>query len=167
MRRKIFFYPVPGQTDRTYWKSGIHACSDRSTTLLLAEYSDSSGKAVPSEGYRLSEYKRDPASSTFNHGGATTHFRKSPWVVVSVEEYVANVEGMQKYSEVAICYCDYLPLPEEENPWIEMQRSMLSLNSFAGDKQAFEAFVSGLSPAERECYQIIEFDRAGTSIDPC
>jgi hypothetical protein len=165
MRRKVFFYPVPGQTTQTHWKSGIHAGSDRSTTLLLAEHSDSSGKASPDVGYRLSEYKRDPASSTFNHGGATTHFRKSPWVVVSVEEYIANLEGMQKYGEVAICYCDYVPLPEEENPWLELQKSTISPDSFGGDRESFEAFVRGLSSVEAECYQIVDSDRAAMSVE--
>lgn len=156
MRRKIFFYPVPGQTTQPYWKSGIHACNDRSTTMLLAEHSDSSGQSSPEPGYRLNEYKRDSESASFHHGRSTTHYRKSPWIVVSVEEYIANLEGRQKYGEVVICYCDYLPLAESENPWREMKKSMISPDSFGGDDRSFDEFLRNLSPADAESYQIID-----------
>ncbi len=155
IKRKIFFYPAPGQSSQAHWRSGVHACSDRSSTMLLAEYSDYSGKSSPQEGDRIREYKRDVEGSTFDHGRSTTHYRKSPWIVSSIEEYVANVDGLQKYTEVIFCYCDYQPLTDLENPWVEMNQSIVSPDSFGGDVQAFDRFVNGLSPEEAAQYQIV------------
>lgn len=154
-RRKVFFYPVPGQTSQSHWQSGTHACSDRSLTMLLAEHSSGSGKPSPDVGYRLGEYKRDSDSSSFDHGGSTTHYRKSPWVVASVEEYVANT-GTEKFSEVVFCYCDYAPLPDEENPWIETRKSIVSPDSFGGDHQKFDQFVANLTLQQAESYEIVD-----------
>jgi hypothetical protein len=139
-RRRIFFYPVPGYSQLENWTNGHHAGNERSITSLLAEHSDSSGMPAPEPGYRLNEYK--------SANGATARYRKSPWEVVKTEEYVANIAGMQE-CEIVICYCEYNPLPEAENPWVEMNCPMVSLDSF-DDEEAYETWLSEQPESVRE-----------------
>jgi hypothetical protein len=140
-RRRIFFYPVPGYSQLANWRNGHHAGDEHSITSLLAEHSDSSGMPAPEPGYRLNEYK--------SANGVTVRYRKSPWEVVKTEEYIANIPQMQEYSEIAICYCEYSPLPEAENPWVEMNRPIVSLDSFE-DEKAYETWLSEQPESVRE-----------------
>lgn len=108
-------------------------------TDILSQHFDYSIKPAPGPGYRLLEFKHDPESATFDHQGSATHHRESPWRVARVDEYVGNT-GQEEMAELLIAYCDYAPLPEEENPWVEMAPAGISLDSFGGDVEAFEAW---------------------------
>jgi hypothetical protein len=44
--------------------------------------------------------------------------------------------------DVVIAYCAYAPLPENENPWVEMAPAIVSLESFGGDVAAYDAWKS-------------------------
>jgi hypothetical protein len=137
--RRIYFYPQAGYSSLPQWQPGHHACAPESATNLLAEYYDCSDKPAPSEGYRLTEYKQDDEAATFDHRGGTTHYRPGPWQVDRVEEYVGNT-GMEEHSEIVICHCRYAPLPDHENPWVEMSPAVVSVESFGGDVEAYEAW---------------------------
>ncbi len=138
-KRRVYFYPAAGQSMAPDWQYGHHAMNPDSVTSLLAEYYCCSGQSAPSLGYRLDEFKHDNAAATFDHQGGVTHHRHSPWLVSQVEEYVANT-GLEALGEVVICLCDYSPLPEEENPWVETAPPQVSLDSFDGDAAAYGAW---------------------------
>lgn len=97
---------------------------------ILTQTVDYSDGEPPNVGDRPLEYQDGghlEASST----------RFSPWRVSRVEEYVANT-GMEEFSEVVVAYCEYSPLPEEENPWQKSILGKVSVDSFGGDAEAFE-----------------------------
>lgn len=103
---------------------------------IIGQHYIGSGQ-VPTEGYRLIDYKYDQASATIEHHGGATHERQSPWRVVKTEEYPANT-GMEEFSEIVIAYCELAPLPDEENPWIELGAPIISPDSFGGDVAAYQ-----------------------------
>lgn len=109
------------------------------STDILAQHLDYSNKPVPQTGYRLMEFKTDDTSATFDHQGGVTHRRFSPWQVTRVDEYVANT-GQELMDEVVVCYCNYVPLPEQDNPWVEVAPALVSVESFGGDVAAYEAW---------------------------
>jgi hypothetical protein len=108
---------------------------------LLGQYFDYSNGPAPDVGYRLPEFKYDDAVATFDHRGGVTHQRLSPWNVSRVDEYVGNT-GQETMDDVVIAYCAYAPLPENENPWVEMAPAIVSLESFGGDVAAYDAWKS-------------------------
>lgn len=105
---------------------------------ILGQHYLGSGN-IPQQGDRLTEYKCDDQATTFDHRGGTTHYRPSPWQVTQVEEYVGNT-GLEAMQQVAIAYCAYAPLPEQDNPWLEMAPAIVSLDSFDGDVAAYDAW---------------------------
>jgi hypothetical protein len=125
---------APGWEARTLQVSG-------SLTDLLGQYFDYSNGPAPDVGYRLPEFKHDDAAATFDHRGGVTHQRLSPWNVSRVDEYVGNT-GQETMDDVVIAYCAYAPLPENENPWVEMAPAIVSLESFGGDVAAYDAWKS-------------------------
>lgn len=94
---------------------------------------------LPNPGDRLTEYKCDDQAASFDHRGGTTHYRPGPWQVTRVDEYVGNT-GQEHHDAVYICLCVYDPLPEAENPWVEMAPAIVSPDSFGGDVAAYEAW---------------------------
>lgn len=111
---------------------------------ILGQHHDYSGNFSLEAGYRLPEFKNDEGSASFNHQGGATHRRESAWRVVRVDEYVPNT-GLEQFGEVAIAYCIYSPLPEDENPWMEMPPAQVSLDSFGGDVEAYDKWRATLA----------------------
>ena len=56
-----------------------------------------------------------------------------------VDTYAANT-GFEEFDEVVVAYCEYAPLPEEENPWRKSQVGQITVDSFGGDVAAYEAW---------------------------
>lgn len=108
--------------------------------ILMQHYDDAPNPAL-SEGYRFPEFKQDDGAATFDHRGGLTHSRQSAWLVTKIEEYVGNT-GFEAYSDLVICYCAYVPLSEQDNPWVELAPAIISLDSFWGDAAAYEAWKS-------------------------
>ena len=48
-----------------------------------------------------------------------------------------------EYAEIVMCWCDYQPLPEAENPWSEMiiRNEVTFEDSFGGNKDLFGQFL--------------------------
>lgn len=76
---------------------------------ILAQHFDYSDGPGPVPGARLTEYRG-------NGHLKASFWRPGPWQIVTVDEYVCRT-GQEEFSEVAICHCEYLPLPEDVNPW--------------------------------------------------
>lgn len=95
------------------------------------------GADEPTPGDRLPEFQHSPTTATFDHGGGTTHHRPGPWQITRVEEYPCNT-GTEDYEGIYLCHCIYAPLPETENPWVEMPRAIVSPDSFGGDLKAYQ-----------------------------
>jgi hypothetical protein len=137
MSRLIIFKAKPhspGRETRTLQPSGA-------LTDFLGQHFDYSGDSPPESGYRLPEFKQDDQAATFDHRGGITHRRLSPWCVAKIDEYVGNT-GQEEMGEVLIAYCDYAPLPDRENPWVETQPATVSAESFGGDVAAYEQWKS-------------------------
>ncbi|EKU99700.1 hypothetical protein Lepto7375DRAFT_1768 [Leptolyngbya sp. PCC 7375] len=119
-RKLILFYADSGDDSKDY--ATLVRGDDRQELRLLAQYYDSSNKPIPNEGYRLSEYKRGEIGGVLR----PTHHRPGPWMVEIVENYVPDLPIGTEFGEVVICTCGYSPLPEAENPWIEMIQRQVS-----------------------------------------
>ena len=157
-KTRYVIFKIAPNCDRD-WGTRYLPGSDRpSLTGILAEHYDFTGGNAPTIGYRISETKCDPKTASLDHHGSTTHYRPSPWKVVSAQEYVPNIPDLQDYSEIVICYCDYDPLPDEDNPWVEYGRAIVSPDSFGEDRAAFDQFVAGLTEDDRQRYQIVDPD---------
>ncbi|NEZ57713.1 hypothetical protein [Adonisia turfae] len=123
-QRTYLFYANSGD-DAKDTSRLIASDGQESLHSLLAQHFDCSpdGEA-PEEGCRLSEYKSDPSaySRPLNkrEAAGSTHHRPGPWVVTRVESYLPDLPVGTEYTEVVMCWCDYQPLPEADNPWIEM-----------------------------------------------
>lgn len=117
---------------------GLERLEDMGITgHILRQYFDYSNQPAPSTGYRLKEFKTDGGTASFDHQGGVTHHRLSDWRVARAETYVANT-GYEAFDEVVVAYCEYSPLPDEENPWIEMAPARVTVDSFGGNEKAFE-----------------------------
>jgi hypothetical protein len=99
---------------------------------ILCQYLDYADSAPPKVGDRTQEFRGN------GHLKASSS-RWSPWQVIKVEEYVANT-GLEEFSEVLICTCEYAPLPEQENAWREGYAGPVTVENFGGDVEAFEAW---------------------------
>lgn len=99
---------------------------------ILAQHFDYSDGPGPVPGARLTEYRGN------GHLQASS-WRPGPWRVVAVDEYVGNT-GQESFTEVVVCSCEYLPLPEDINPWHLSQLAEPSLDSFGGDTAAYNAW---------------------------
>lgn len=134
MAQLILFKALPGSSgweDRTFPDGGL---SD-----ILAQHHDFPGRPAPGPGYRLLEGKHDQDSASFAHHGGLIHERESLWQVVRTEKYAANT-GLEEFWEIILAYCEYSPLPEAKNPWIEMGAAVVSPDSLGGDAIAYEAW---------------------------
>ncbi|ASC70309.1 hypothetical protein XM38_012460 [Halomicronema hongdechloris C2206] len=139
MTRQILFYPEAGYSSLPDWQYGHHAGDSESVTTLLREYYDGAGNEPISVGHRPFDFKRDNDAATFDHRGGVTHRRLSPWRVTKVDEYVGNT-GQEDMDGIVVAYCTYDPLPEEQNPWVEVEPAIVSVESFDGDRAAYEAW---------------------------
>jgi hypothetical protein len=107
----------------------------KSYTKILAEHYDSSGKSIPKSGDRLTE-------SVPTEKETPTLFRDSGWEVVEVHEYTPEVPAPYgaEFDLICLCYCEYEPLDE---PWVKTyHRLPASLDSFGGNKTAYESWLA-------------------------
>lgn len=123
-QRTYLFYANSGD-DAKDTSRLISPMGDETLHSLLAQHFDCSPDGdTPDEGYRLSEYKCDPQtysrSLSQREAAGSTHHRPGPWVVTRVESYLPDLPVGTEYTEIVMCWCDYQPLPEADNPWIEM-----------------------------------------------
>ncbi|NEZ61992.1 hypothetical protein D0962_04250 [Leptolyngbyaceae cyanobacterium CCMR0082] len=122
--KTYIFYGCSGDESKD-WSTLTGSDGSQSQHRLLSQHFDCSPNAeAPEEGYRLSEYKNDPSaySRPLNkrEAAGSTHHRPGPWVVTRVESYLPDLPVGTEYTEVVMCWCDYQPLLEADNPWIEM-----------------------------------------------
>ena len=129
-------YEVHG-TVRT--RDGRDSCTD-----ILEENLDCSGRPIPEPGDRTIAYKID--------GGGQRWSRLGDWVAARVESYPADIPGYQKFSEVVICLCEYDPI---EPDWKPMGKAIVSVDSFGGDADAFNEWLSS-DEAKSGNYQVVE-----------
>ncbi|MGB3237187.1 MAG: hypothetical protein WBB29_02755 [Geitlerinemataceae cyanobacterium] len=115
----------------------------RSLTGILAEHFCSSGKPIPEVGDRLGEHKSDEEGTFYAKDG--------DWIVDRVESYLPDLPVGQEFTEVVICYCKYDPI---EAVWIPQGKSIVSVASFGGDREAFENWKA--DNADNPRYQIVE-----------
>jgi hypothetical protein len=64
------------------------------------------------------EEMRVPEAAHPDRPNGNTHWRKSAWVVASVEVYSPDIPIGMEFDEIVVYTCDYAPLPDEENPWV-------------------------------------------------
>lgn len=121
-RKLILFYADSGNDELDY--GTLTRGNDSQELRLLGQYYDSSNKPAPTEGYRLSEYKSGLVGD--DRRPTTTHHRPGPWMVETVESYLPDLPVGTEFGEVVICTCGYSPLPEAENPWVEMIQRQVS-----------------------------------------
>lgn len=107
-------------------------------TDILAEYFDSSNRAIPAPGYRLLEFHSADGS------GSSTHYRTGDWEVVRVEEYPTAIPT-HEFEAIVVGYCKYVPI---QSPLIAMPKAQVSIDSF-GDESVYQEFVK--SEAVKDC----------------
>jgi hypothetical protein len=115
----------------------------RSLTGILEEHFDSSGRPIPEVGDRTTEGKKDDNGMNYSRWG--------DWVVDRVESYLPDLPVGQEFTEVVICYCKYDPI---EPVWVEQGKSIVSVASFGGDREAFEKWKA--ENADTSHYRIVE-----------
>lgn len=129
--RWVIFREAEGQGLVEGWGNRKFAHSD-ALTFILDEHYDSTGAEPPEAGYRLSEYKAET-------GDRLTHYRKGDWVVVKTEVFVPNIPIGNEFDEIAVCYCAYDPIKPKWRAF--NSRSIASLDSFGGDREAYNKFL--------------------------
>ncbi len=81
----------------------------------------------------------------FNEDGSLK--RHGPWVVSKeCANYLPEIRNGGYYESIQTCIVDYSPLPEAENPWVEItqQKQQVTFDdSFGGDTDKFLAFLEG------------------------
>lgn len=115
----------------------------RTLTGILNETFDSSGGAIPEAGERLTDDKKDDDGTYYSRWG--------DWVVDRVESYLPDMPVGQEFTEVVICWCKYSPV---EPVWVPQGKSIVSVESFGGDRAAFEKWK--LENADNPRYQVVE-----------
>lgn len=159
MRKYIIFRAQKGELEKyrslTETKVGesfyrvANVGSVKSLISTLAEYYDSSDKPSPAAGYRLTESVIVPSAIAPTFPTASTHFRDSGWEVVKVHEYTPEIPAPYgaEFDSICICYCAYKPI--ENAPLKQYQRSPVTLDSFGGDRAAYDCWLeSQKQPAE-------------------
>lgn len=106
-------------------------------TKILAEHFDSSDKAPPQPGYRLTEYIQVEQFVDPQYPSASTHYRIGDWEVTRVETYTPDIP-MGEFDLIVVCYCQYSPIDTPLHPMPERQ---VSLDSFNGDKKAYARWL--------------------------
>ncbi|MCC3529642.1 MAG: hypothetical protein JGK21_15635 [Microcoleus sp. PH2017_22_RUC_O_B] len=99
-------------------------------TDILAEYFDSSNRAIPAPGYRLLEFHSADGS------GSSTHYRTGHWFVVRVEEYPTAIPT-HEFEAIVVGYCKYLPV---QSPLMVMPKAQIAIDSF-GDESVYQEFL--------------------------
>ncbi|NET39003.1 MAG: hypothetical protein F6K19_44690 [Cyanothece sp. SIO1E1] len=132
--RKLIIYKTdnlsaPGWEDRMLMPSG-------GLTDILAQHFDSSDIPTPEPGDRLSESKKLEGHQDSMFPDSPTHYREGDWQVKRVEEYTPELPTSE-FDLIVICYCVYAPI---EPDWQPLRRMPVSLDSFGGDTEAFEAW---------------------------
>ncbi len=90
-------------------------------TCVLVDYS---GRAKINDQERMgTEKKIDPDSADPRFPGAVTHQRLGPWLIDDdYEEYIPDIPT-HAYNAVYTFKFSYAPLPDEENPWVKIERT--------------------------------------------
>ena len=143
MRRLITFKAEAGEIRRYQQAVGTdrgscfyriaNAGSVPSLIKTIAEHHCSSGKPSPEAGNRLTETIPENKDS----------FRDSGWEVIRVERYIAETDSSNsnEFDEICICYCSYKPLLNEEQWTKQSHRLPASVDSFGGDREAYEEWL--------------------------
>ncbi|MEG4918072.1 hypothetical protein [Microcoleus sp. B7-D4] len=151
MRKYIIFRADKGELEKyrslTETKVGesfyrvANAGSVKSLIWTIAEHYDSSGKPSPAPGYRLTESVIVESAIAPMFPTASTHFRDSGWEVVKVHEYTPEIPAPYgaEFDSICICYCAYKPI--ENAPLKQYERSPVTLDSFAGDRTAYDRWL--------------------------
>jgi hypothetical protein len=128
----VIFREAEGQSLAGDWKERKLAHSNL-LTFIVAEHYDSTGSEPPEAGYRPTEYR----SATSEH---VAQYRKGDWVVVRTEVFVPNIPIGNEFDEIVVCYCVYDPI---EPKWksFKQDKSIASLDSFGGDREAYNKFL--------------------------
>ncbi len=145
-RKLILFQPNSGEEEKYCEHNGFgswdvlyrvnHPDSPKSCTKFLEEHSDSSGKPLPEPGYRLTRSIKN----------SDDLFTDSGWEVVKVVAYETD-DLEADYQIIAICYCDYLPLPEHEQWTKKAYRAKVSPDSFGGDEAKYQEYLNSQKAA--------------------
>jgi hypothetical protein len=114
----------------------------RTLTGILNESFFSSGE-TPEVGERLTDDKTDEDGTFYSRWG--------DWVVDRVESYLPDLPVGQEFTEVVICYCKYDPI---EPVWVKQGKAIVSIESFGGDREAFEAWKRDNEGSDR--YRVVE-----------
>ncbi|MGB6168276.1 MAG: hypothetical protein WBF52_11875 [Geitlerinemataceae cyanobacterium] len=137
--RKYIIYRADWKEDRG-WRTFTE---NRTLTGILNETFDSSVSPIPEVGERLTDDKTDEEGTHYSRWG--------DWVVSRVESYLPDMPVGQEFTEVVICWCKYDPIEPE---WVPQGKSIVSVESFGGDAQAFEKWKS--ENADNPRYEIVE-----------
>lgn len=139
-RKLILFQPNSGEDEKYCEQNGFetwdvlyrvnHPESPKSSTRFLEEHSDSSGKPLPEPGYRLTRSIKDSEDL----------FTDSGWEVVKVVTYETD-DPEADYQIMAIAYCDYLPLSDDEQWTNQAHRYPVSIDSFGGDELKYQEYM--------------------------
>lgn len=107
-------------------------------TWIISEHWDSSNKPIPEPGYRPTEFIRVDALHDPSQHAHSTHYRQGEWEVTRVETYAPDNQ-LGKFDMIVICYCQYNPINAPLKP---MPERIVSLDSFGGDKEAYERWLA-------------------------
>lgn len=129
----IIFQAEPNQPG---WETRLNPMGG--LTDILTEHRDFSGKGkIPKVGYRFPVFLRDESAASPQNIGST-HYRKGDWVVTRVERYPAGSTNCS-CKEIAVCYCSFCPIEAE---LIALTEAKVSVDSFGGDKEAYERWLN-------------------------
>lgn len=132
-RKWIIFREAEGQGLVEGWGNRRLAHNNALTSILYEHY-DSTGAEPPEAGYRPTEYKKSEIT------GKLSHYRDGDWVVTKTDVFVPDIPLPSLFDEVVICQCIYDPI---EPKWksFKQDRSIASLDSFGGDREAYNKFL--------------------------
>ncbi len=124
-----------------------------SATDILAEWYLRAETSAPNIGDRLLEFAHIDENGVVDltRSKGSTHQRLGDWQVTRVEEYVANLPVGQDYEEIVVCYCQYVPI---EPNWKSIPKTIVSVDSFEGDRSAFQTWIDS-TPNASDLYRII------------
>jgi hypothetical protein len=145
MRKYIIFRADKGE--KTDWRNR-KLQHTQALTWILQENWDSSDKPIPQPGYRPTEFIRVEQLHDPSFHGQSTHYRTSDWEVARVETYEHEIgRPHAEYDMIVICYCRYAPINAPLKP---MPERIVSVDSFGGDKEAYEKYLASQQKVEVE-----------------
>jgi hypothetical protein len=145
MVKWIIFKADKGQHEPN-WKERRFAHTG-SLTKILAEHLDGSDAPLPEVGYRPPIFVRVEGFESQIAPQSKTHWRQGDWEVVRVEVYEHDVgTPHSEYDTIVTCFCCYNPI---ETPLVELPPSQVSIDSFGGDREAYDRWLAEKSQTAR------------------